>query len=258
MSRQSLLIDRELGNRQTEAIALSNLGISWLMVGEHTQARYNLDEGLRLASSVGYRNLEPYLLSGLSRLALWQGDDAVALAHAQAALNAAIALQDPLMEAEALVGLGNAELALGRHAAATAAFERSRVVARTIDSEEQYDAAAGLARVALAQGGVAAALVHVESLLTHLAGGGTLAGTYSPLLIQLSCHHVLVRAGDPRAAELLDTAHSELQSRAAAITDATLRHSFLDNIPEHREIIAAWAAGSGGAAGFVATPISQI
>jgi hypothetical protein len=61
-------------------------------------------------------------------------------------------------------------------------------------------------------------------------------------LIRLICHQVLTRAGDPRAAEVLATAHAKLQGRAATITDAALRESFLVNIPEHREIVAAWAA----------------
>jgi hypothetical protein len=33
-----------------------------------------------------------------------------------------------------------------------------------------------------------------------------------------------------------------LQATAAAIADAALRQSFLNNIPEHRAIVAAWGA----------------
>ena len=100
---------------------------------------------------------------------------------------------------------------------------------------------AGLARVALAEGDVARAMLPVHDLLEHLASGGTLEGTAS-LPILLTCYQTLARAGDPRAAELLASTHTRLQARAATITDDALRHSFLNCIPEHREIIAAWAA----------------
>jgi UDP-N-acetyl-D-mannosaminuronic acid transferase (WecB/TagA/CpsF family) len=51
---------------------------------------------------------------------------------------------------------------------------------------------------------------------------------------------VLAHAGDPRAAEVLAAANAELQAHATAITDATLRHGFLNDIPERREIVAAF------------------
>ena len=89
---------------------------------------------------------------------------------------------------------------------------------------------------------MAGALRVVEGLLAHLANGGTLEGTEVPLLIKLTCHDVLVQVRDPRADEVLAAAHRELQARAATISDATTRQSFLNNIPEHREIDAAWAA----------------
>jgi tetratricopeptide (TPR) repeat protein len=240
MSRQDLLICRELGNRHDETASLCNLGNCWLELGECTQARCNLDEGLRLARAVGRITVEPYALIGLSRLALWQGDDALALAHAQLAVDTAIAVQDRLVGATGLFYLGDAEMALGRHEAARAAFERARAVAMAIGVGNHYDAEAGLARAALAQGDMAGAMQAVDGLLGHLASGGTLAGTSWPVLIRLSCYHVLARAGDPRAAEVLASAHAELQARAAAITDTALRHGFLNNVPEHREIVAAY------------------
>jgi tetratricopeptide (TPR) repeat protein len=242
LCRQCLLIARELGNRQNEATAFGNLGQAWLDVGEHTQAKFNLGEGLRLARAAGYLRDEPYILTGLSRLALWQGDFAFALAHAQAALDIAIAVGDRNAEGEGLCHLGDAELALGRHEAAKAALERAHGVTLALGDLSRYDVQAGLARVALAQGDATGAMQAVEGLLAHHAGGGTFTGTNWPGLIWLSCHKVLAHAGDPRAAEVLATANAELQTRAAAITDSTLRHSFVDNIPEHREIVAAWAS----------------
>jgi class 3 adenylate cyclase/tetratricopeptide (TPR) repeat protein len=173
LGEQLLPIDREIGDRLSEAVTLGNLGSWWLTLGESNQARLHLEEAWRLMRAVGDRAGEPYPLTSLSKLALRQGADAQALAQAQAALDLAVAVQDPLIEAIALARLGDAELALGRLDEAAAAFQRQHSVALTIDSPWRYDAAAGMARVALARGDVAGAMRTVESVLDHLAGGGT-------------------------------------------------------------------------------------
>jgi hypothetical protein len=85
----------------------------------------------------------------------------------------------------------------------------------------------------------------LKPLLEHIAAGGTLDGSEHPRLVELSCHQALARAGDPRAADWLARAHGALMAQADTIsrstTDATLRQGFLQNIPHHREIVAAWA-----------------
>ena len=239
LDEQDLLINRELGNRRNEAIALGNLGAGWLKLGDHTRARLLLDDSLRLARAVNDRTTQPSTLTNLALLALRQGDDALALAHAQMALDIAIEVQSPDFETIALCTLGNAELALGRYAAANAAFERARAAALLIDSATQHEAAAGLARVALAQDHVDEAMQVVQVLLRRLVEGISLEGTEAPHLIRLTCYQVLARAGDPRAAKLLATTRAELLAAAATIADAALRESFLSNIPEHRAIMAA-------------------
>lgn len=249
LDQQKLLIDRELGNLRNEAYTAGNLGVSWLCLGEGRQARRHLDESLRLSRAVGDRGQESAALTNLSRLALWEAQDALALAHARAALDNSVAVQDRYWEAVARYCLGNAELALGRHAAAAATFEHAQTLATEIDSVVRYDAAAGRARVALALGDGPAALRHLEILLAHLNQGGRWEGAEAPRLIQLTCHEVLAQAGDPRAPAMLMKDHAELQALAATIADAGLRRSFMEQIPEHRRMVAAWAAQQSMVAG---------
>jgi hypothetical protein len=54
------------------------------------------------------------------------------------------------------------------------------------------------------------------------------------------------RAQDPRAGVALTEAHRALMHEADAITDATLRRSFLTFIPENREIAALWDQSAKG------------
>jgi tetratricopeptide (TPR) repeat protein len=242
MDEQDLLINRELGNRRGEAIALVNLGTGWLRLGADSRATAYFEDGLQLARSIGDRLTQANTLSNLSVLALRRGDAALALTQAQMALDIAGAAQSPEFEAIALYSLGQAELALGNPVAAALAFERSGIVALAIGSATQHDASAGLARVALAQGDAAGAIKAVAELLRQLDNGDALEGTEAPYLIRLTCYQALARLGDARARALLQSAHSELQAVAATLTEVTLRQSFLSAIPEHRAIVAAWAA----------------
>jgi len=50
------------------------------------------------------------------------------------------------------------------------------------------------------------------------------------------------QADDPRAEGGLDAGYELLQERAAMIEDAGLRRSYLENVPHHRELVAAWRA----------------
>jgi hypothetical protein len=102
--------------------------------------------------------------------------------------------------------------------------------------------------VALAGADVTGAMTCVERLLASPAATGAGASADAKLVL-LTCHQVLACAGDPRALALLDSAHALLQSRAATINDPALRESFLTQIPEHREILAAWQNQGGQRAG---------
>ena len=189
-------------------------------------------------------------MCALSTLALWQGNDAHALVQARAAVDTAVAVHARDQEAAALCRVGDAELALGRHAAAAQAFASAHARASEIASPYRHDASAGLARVALAQGDIAAAMQALEPLLALGAKTGAddnpLKGVEFPRLVEWTCHRVLASAGDRgRAAEWLARAHEALQAQAATITDAALRQGFLRNIPVHREIVAAWATRDG-------------
>jgi predicted ATPase/class 3 adenylate cyclase len=250
--RQSLQTYRETGDRVNEAISLSNLGVVCLSLGDLMRARRDLEAALQLLRANGDKIIEGGTLGQLSALALMQGEETRALALARQALDIAVAAQARDMEVDARLRLGDAELALGRRAEARQAYTQAREGASGIGSPWQHEASAGLARVALAagdDGAAQAAMQALQPLLDHVAAGGTLDGTEVRRLIELTCHQVLARAGDPRADEWLVRAHGALMAQAEALSDAALRQGFLQNIPWHREIVAAWAkrATAGGA-----------
>jgi hypothetical protein len=77
----------------------------------------------------------------------------------------------------------------------------------------------------------------LEDKASTTAAGHPLDGTREPFRIYLTCYRVLRANHDPRAKELLETAHHTLQERAAGIADEEQRRSFLENVPPHREIL---------------------
>lgn len=244
LDQQDLLINRELGNRRNESIALGNLGNGWLRLGQHALAGQYLGECLRLSRSVGDRGTEANTLTNLSALALRHGDTAQALQLAQAAQALAAEVQSPIFEALAACALGNAELAAGQNDAATAAFRRALELARLLGNATQHDALAGLARVALVQNRVSAAMPWVQALLEQINGEDGLEGSESPYLIRLTCQQALARLPDPRADSLLEDLHADLLKAASLISDSALRDGFLCSIPEHRSIMEIWAAAN--------------
>ena len=240
---QDLPIWRELGDRQGEVVALGNVGADWLWFGQLERAREHLEEALRLGRAIGARQLENGPLVNLALLALWQGDPQRALELAASAIEVSAAVQSPEFESGAWRTRGDAELALGRHDAAAASFERAETLAQAIGHGGRHEARAGRASVASTQGDLATALAHVETLLARRASDESWDGVDERGVLWI-CHQVLAQAGDARGAGLLADAHAELQARAATISDATLRASFLANVPHHRAIAAAWTAAA--------------
>jgi len=240
---EALAVTRELGNRGNEAMMLNNLGDSALRLGDYLAARRHLLASLEVARATGNRTSESLALQNLAAVAHQQGGHAEALDWAQAALEIQRAMGLHQQEATSLLVLGHAQLGLGQPDAARASYERSHGQFEAVGMQAMaMEALAGLARVALAQGETAQAQSHVKVLLEHRARGGKFDGSEEPLRIGLTCWQVSRAANEARADVLLAEAHAELQAQAATITDAMLRHSFLNNIPEHREIVAAWAA----------------
>ena len=234
---EDLPIWRELGDPFGEAIALGNVGADWLWFGQIEQARSALDDALKLFRSLGARQLVCSPLANLSTLALWQGDSAHALALANEALDAAVAVRAVDFEAQTLCRVGDAELALGRDAAAEGAFARAESIARELGSAVEREAIAGLVRVALARDEIASAMHVVDGLLAR----GGLEGAEARAVL-FTCWRVLDRARDARAPGLLAAAHGAVQSRAATIGDPILRASFLERVLDNRLILQAWQA----------------
>ena len=125
-SLQDLELNRAKGHRVYEAVALSNVGMSYLAFGAFDEARRHLHEALRLNRALGNRQIEGNCCAILSELEWRKGNHALALSHAQAAHDISIEVDSRLHQTDSLWSLGNAESALGHWAAAAVGFRAQR------------------------------------------------------------------------------------------------------------------------------------
>ena len=248
-SRQATDLRSALGDRRNEAIGLANQGAAWLELGHLDNAAQALNRALLLHRAVGDRALEPLALLNLAQLALWRGDAALSLTLAQEARMRAETTQALDLQGLAWWAAGQATFDAGDLDASEAAFLQCADLCRSADLPFQHDAAAGLARLTLARDQPEAALARLTDILAAWPGQGSLSevlpGALSAVGITVVCAGVLQRLGDVRAAGLLAGAHAELQARADAIVDVSLRDSFLRAVPDHAALQAAWLATAG-------------
>ena len=240
LSRQKRDINREMGDRRAEAIALLNLGVAWLKLGDLDQAQRYAQDGLRMLRANGDRVTEGSALCTLSDAALPASARSApvrALAGRGARANAcAIARSMPSKR-------GQAELALGRSADARATFAQigtARPARSTAPGSTMRPPVSRRSRSPRATMRPRCARSRRSWAICRAA-----ARWWAPssrAWIELTCHRVLARLRVRWAPASGRRAHEGLEAQAATIPDATLRRRFLEDIPYHREIASTWAA----------------
>ena len=245
---QALTKHRELGHRLNEGGTLSNLGYAALMLGDYDAAAAKFDTARDLFARIGHRQNEAITLINLGIARLNRGLPADALSLGRQALSMLHASRDRWAQGAALRLLGQAALSLAELDTADGHFEAARTLFESLQLPQlAIEAVAGLAAVALARGDIAAALAYAEKVLASLAVGLSLDGAEEPMRIHLVCYQALIAASDPRARQVLDSACQTLDKCARRISDPKLRNAFLQQVPYHRDLLAARRSGSSGA-----------
>lgn len=240
---EALPIRRLLGDRRGEGHGLHNLGVLSATWGDYARAQHYAEQSLTIFREVGDRWGEADALHNLGSLLVIQADYGQALALYQAALTLAQAIGYQRCTALALRSLGHLAREQNQPDVAKAHYTAALAGARQNNfSGYALEALAGLAVVALDQGEPTLAQRLVGDVLAAL-DAEALAQANEPFRIYLTCYRILQATGDHRATPLLVQAHQRLQQLAALITDESLRHSYLQAIPMHREIIAAFEQG---------------
>ena len=240
---QALALHRQAGDRGNESGTLANLGFAAMTLGDYATAQQQFMQGLALSAAIGQRKNEGLIRVNLALVLLNLEQPAGAQAQVRQALDLLRATGDRWGEAAALRVAGQAEQALGDAAAATQLLRASRDLFDQLGLPHlAIEAMAALAVAALASGDHDSALAQVQAILDRQADGAGLEGTDEPLRIRLQCWQVLHAVTDARAADVLAAAWRDLNACAARIDNPRRRQDYLQAVPFHREIAAAWHA----------------
>ena len=234
---ESYKIEKEMGDRYGEGIALANLGFTAGMRGEISAAFLHHEHSLFVAREVGNRYQEEYTLINLSAVAGLQNNSLQALNYAQQAETLSREIHDPSAECWSLHYMGHAYLLMKQYTHAQKAFDqalhgRSKLNQLALSMEPT----AGLVETALATHDLETAAKEAEKILAYLDGGGKLDGVDEPLRVYYACYQYLIKQKDPRAQQVLQTANQILEAQVSKFKDEQARRLFIENFPWRRAL----------------------
>ncbi|HEB65838.1 MAG TPA: tetratricopeptide repeat protein, partial [Chloroflexi bacterium] len=233
---RALEINTRIKQHRQRGETLAAMGMLRYELGDYAGAQ----EVYRQSLAVLPPEAEPHwalAMAGLSLLHHALGDDAAAIAAGEQALSLPVCESLPALRASVLTHLGHALSGAGHPAEAAGKYRQALEIRRRLQQPHlETEPLAGLAALARDGGHLDDAMALVKPVLAHLEAG-PLQGPAHPTRVYLTCYRVLRAAGDPRAGEVLAAAHALLQERAAAIQDASLRRSYLENVAANREVV---------------------
>lgn len=233
---------REMGIPRLIGIALLNLGGIHAFLGENLTARTQLERALDTAYEFHLQFIQAHVLDSLSRVYASLGEVGQALDANQQTLTALETTSDRREHVLALLFRGYLLLGQGELAKAVQAVCQAQTLTRESDMiEEAMKCRALLGRIWLARRHSRHALVQIEPVLDHLANED-LIDFFEAFEIHYHCYEILAANRDGRARDFLEMVHERLQTWAGRIDDESERRSFLENVPAHRQIVAAHEA----------------
>jgi predicted ATPase/DNA-binding SARP family transcriptional activator len=226
------------GHEKLQAEILGNLGISADYVGDYAAALAYSARCLAITERLGLTARQPIVLINLAYHCHHLGDHQRSEDYSRQALARSQQFDHQRFVSYAWTVLGHTAAARNEFDAAGSAYGAALTLARQLALPYMtVEPLAGLLRVALAQH---AALGEVQPLLDEILAyldTHSVNGLEEPFRVYWSCYQALHTMADPRAQQLLQTAHTLLQRRAAQISDPALRHAFLTQVAANKAIV---------------------
>jgi tetratricopeptide (TPR) repeat protein len=235
--KTALAINTKIDHEKQTCESLNGLSALYRELGDYDRAQALLDQSLLINKD---KNAPRYIQACIegTLLSLLRGDPAEALILGEEAL--ALSAKLPALEAAAHKNIGHALMALNRIPDARSHFEAADSLYQHLGQPHlAAEPLAGLAAIALAQQNRDQSLAAAERIL-EILNGEPLCGPDRPLWVYLAAYRVLLRVEDSRADEIIQAAHTSLQTRAESIPNAGLKETYLEKIPENQEISQIW------------------
>jgi DNA-binding SARP family transcriptional activator len=238
LARQ-VAIGRSLGDLTLEAFGLLNLAYNQLQVGAWTLAAETARQSLALSKSLGALRLQAYNHLHLCLAHFRLGDLDQAQEDLEAAWPLLAEVDDNFGSAVSHSYLGLVLEADGMVRLAAAAFDRARQQLEAMGAAAPAaDALAGLIRCALAAADVTQA-ARLAPRLWHYLDVHSADGLEFPMWAFLTCAHAFATMGDASKADLIaERGCQELRKRAERIADSEWRRAYLEELVEHKSLMA--------------------
>ncbi|MBX3014990.1 MAG: tetratricopeptide repeat protein [Caldilineaceae bacterium] len=239
--QETLQLSRQLGDQEGSGFANLNFGLLYNSLGEWEQAKYYGERALKIFRMINEGRLEARTLAQLSFTLYQLGETTSAVNYCQQALQLARRGGYQAVQAEALTVWGGFLVARQQGAQAAQIYSEAYTLWQSLGrTQRALVAQSGLVDSLLLLGNHSGALLTVELILAQL----TAAATSIPLpeeppaeQVLLSCYRILAAHQDPRALPLLQQALQSLQAKAAKLQDEQVRHSFLQRVKIHHELL---------------------
>ncbi|MEZ4731340.1 MAG: tetratricopeptide repeat protein [Caldilineaceae bacterium] len=242
MLLDALRTQQVLNNQWWQAITLNELGILYLIVGNSTESRRCLEQGLALEQE----GIEAYLLCNLGQVLRDTGELSNAETILLEGLHLAQTQGDAHLEA---IYLNDLALVSLREHKFGEALERAQASVRIFQIQQlELSTTSDLSIIAIAQlalqneGKALEAVRKALNILDECDG----EGPDFPQRDYWLCYQVLQALEEkPLAAHALASAHRLLMRQAERISDPDMRRSYLDNVAFNRSILQAVNGSTG-------------
>lgn len=240
-SEQALAIFGQIGYQHGQVISLLNLSSRYKATGQLAQAQRVLAEGLPLARELSLADDEARMLSSLAELLTNAGQYDAAGEALDRAEQLAREMGSVYLLATIHFRAGELALASGAYGQAVERFEQSL---------REYEAS-GYAYYQISTRSFLAAAHHrlgdlaTAVRLSRQAMAEMESQPEDTPSLDVYWHHyqIMTAAGEPEAAyAALQRAYAELQKRYATLTDPVWQRGYIEDVPLHRQIVAAWKA----------------
>lgn len=232
---QGLIVAQQIEDIYLTAEIMSHLGLAYIYLGLFDKATITLEQALARFDKLGNHGiLRIHTLQGLALILLYKIDQQ----SVSEQLGAILRELEPFdtLEVPSYIYANRAIIKerINSLEDAIKLYEQ-----KLDDAQLKYESLAGLLRIYFAKGNWQISKLYTDELWRYLIKN-EFDGLY-PILTYLTCVNVFAAVGDTETSKAaLEAGYKFLMERAEKITNPEWKKSYLENFPEHREIVAKW------------------
>jgi tetratricopeptide (TPR) repeat protein len=238
--RQALVLNQFISNRPGEATCLNRLASLYRELGFYLEAQELVERAIMIHREIEDEAGLALDFQLLGTILAPEGDWETGCDYLKQALDICQRSGRKVQEGLIWLDLAMTLESMGKLADTGQAYQAAHSIFGELGvSDGELEAEAGLARCFLIEGKAESAQQVVEPLLLLLDNPGRNGVFRYPVRLYLTAYRVLETAESwDKAQAALQQGHDLLQHRANTIEDVRLKASFLENVPENKELLA--------------------